>query len=80
MFAHRTIQKLNDLHLQIDLPVEFSDIKEAEVIVLPVMSAIKNSESWLARVLALAGTLSDDFPDDIDDLDLGKDAVRDEIE
>lgn len=79
MYAHRTIQPLNNLHVQFDLPPEFADCKEAEIIVLPVVSS-PSGLTWEARVLAVAGTLSDDFPDDIDDADLGEDALRDSLE
>lgn len=79
MFAHRTIKILKDLHLQIDLPVEFTDYKAAEIIVLPVISSIINNENWESRVLALAGTLGDDFPDDVDISDLGNDSPRDSL-
>jgi len=80
MYAHRTIQQLNGLHLQVDLPPEFADCQAAEIIVLPVISSMTNLENWETRVLAVAGTLSDDFPDDIDDSDLGEDTPRDSLE
>ncbi|MCK7575935.1 MAG: DUF2281 domain-containing protein [Chromatiales bacterium] len=35
-----------------------------------------NTESFIAQV---AGTLGDDFPDDIDDADLGNDAPREPL-
>lgn len=79
MYAHRTIQPLNGLHVQFDLPAEFANCQTAEIIVLPVSSTSK-AETWEARVLAVAGTLSDDFPDDIDDSDLGNNAPRDSLE
>ena len=80
MYAHRIIQPLNGLRLQLDLPPEFSGCQEAEIIVLPVQVTTPGSISWEQRVLSLAGTLSDDFPDDIDDSDLGQDTPRDSLE
>ncbi len=80
MYAHRVIQPLNGLHVQFDLPPESADCQEAEIIVLPVKSAKSNSQSWEQWVRSLAGTLSDDFPDDITDDDLGIDAPRDSLE
>ncbi len=62
MYAHRTIQRLNNLHVQFDLPPEFAGCTEVEIIVLPVSSS-PESTTWEERVLAVAGTLSDDFPD-----------------
>lgn len=80
MYAHRTIQHLNGLHVQLELPSEFADCQEAEIIVLPIMSTQTSPETWAARVLAVAGSLSDDFPDDIDDSDLGQDVPRASLE
>jgi len=80
MYAHRTIQLLNGLHVQFDLPAEFANCKEAEIIVLPITSTTSSAETWASRVLAVAGSLSDDFPDDIDDSDLGQDAPRSTFE
>jgi hypothetical protein len=80
VFAHRTIQPIKDLHIQIDLPAEFADCQAAEIIVLPVMPSTPAHKNWEAHVLAVAGTLSDDFPDDIDDADLGQDAPRESLE
>ncbi|CDH44249.1 hypothetical protein BN874_160005 [Candidatus Contendobacter odensis Run_B_J11] len=80
MYAHRVIQSLNGLHVQFDLPPEFADCQEAEIIVLPVKSTKSNSQSWEQWVRSVAGTLSDDFPDDITDDDLGVDAPRESLE
>lgn len=80
MYAHRIIQPLNGLRLQVDLPHEFSGCQAAEIIVLPVQAATPASILWEQQVLGLAGTLSDDFPDDIDDSDLGQDTPRDCLE
>lgn len=80
MYAHRTIQHLNGLHVQLELPSEFADCQEAEIIVLPIIATQTSPESWAARVLAVAGSLSDDFPDDIDSSDLGQDVSRAEFE
>jgi hypothetical protein len=80
MYAHRTIQPINGLHVQFDLPPEFADCAEAEIIVLPIKSLSPAAKSWENRVLVAAGTLSDDFPNDIDDSDLGQDAPRETFE
>lgn len=81
MYAHRTIETITDLHIQIELPAEFANCQQAEIIVLPIDPATaRPSQSWQERVLAMAGTLSDDFPDDIDDSDLGQDVPRDSLE
>jgi hypothetical protein len=73
MYAHRTIETIKDLLVQIDLPAEFADCRQAEIIVLPIPSNAADQVTWETQVLSLAGTLSDDFPDDIDDSDLGVD-------
>lgn len=44
------------------------------------LSSLVEPKSWKERVLAVAGTLSDDFPDDIDDSDLGEDVAREELD
>ena len=80
MYAHRTIQRLSNLHVQFDLPLEFSGCTEAEIIVLPIVSSSGKVTTWEERVLAVAGTLGDDFPDHIDDSDLGEDVFRDSFE
>jgi hypothetical protein len=80
MYAHRVIQPLNSLHVQFDLPPEFADCQEVEIIVLLVKLAKSNSQSWEQWVRSVAGTLGDDFPDDITDDDLGVDAPRDSLE
>ncbi|HRY14441.1 MAG: hypothetical protein KDJ31_02755 [Candidatus Competibacteraceae bacterium] len=67
---------LHDLHVQFDLPPEFTGCQFAEIIVLPVHSTVSDSLSWEERVRNLAGTLSDDFPQDVDDADLGEDTPR----
>lgn len=80
MYAHRIIQPLKDLHVQFDLPPEFAGCQAAEIIVLPVQPITPPAMSWEQRVRRLAGTLSDDFPHDIDDSDLEKDAPRASLE
>ncbi|CAK0767909.1 conserved hypothetical protein [Gammaproteobacteria bacterium] len=80
MYAHRTIETITNLHIQIDLPTEFAHCQQAEIIVLPITPSVALPKSWQERVLAVAGTLSDDFPDDIDDSDLGQDAPRESLE
>jgi len=76
MYAHRTIQRLSNLHVQFDLPPEFSGCTEAEIIVLPIVSSSPESTTWEKRVLAVAGTLSDDFPDYIDETNIINDSRR----
>lgn len=80
MYAHRIIQPLNGLHVQFDLPPEFVDCQEAEIIVLPIQPPTPTPTSWEQRVLSLAGTLGGDFPNDSDDADLGQDAPRESLE
>lgn len=80
MYAYRTIQRLSNLHVQFDLPPEFVGCTKAEIIVLPIVSSLAKVTTWEERVLAVAGTLSDDFPDHIDDSDLGEDACRDSFD
>ena len=41
MYAHHTILPINNLHLQIDLPAEFANYTEAEIIVLPVIKKVQ---------------------------------------
>jgi len=80
MYAYRTIQRLSNLHVQFDLPLEFVGCTEVEVIVLPIESSLSKSTTWEEHVLVVAGTLSDDCPDYIDDSNLGKDTRRDLLE
>ena len=80
MFAHRTIQPIEALHIEIELPPEFANYREAEVIVLPAWPVSVPEKTWEERVRALAGTLSSDFPDDIDESDLGRDIPRAHLE
>jgi len=80
MFAHRTIQPIEALHIKIELPPEFADCREAEVIVLPALTVSAPKSAWEERVRALAGTLMSDFPDDIDESDLGLDVPREPVE
>lgn len=80
MFAHRTIQPIESLHIDIDLPPEFADYQEAEVFVLPATTPAAPKMTWEERVRALAGTLTSDFPDDIDASDLGLDSPREPVE
>jgi len=35
MYAHHAILPVKNLHIQIDLPAEFANCQEAEIIVLP---------------------------------------------
>jgi len=79
MYAHRTIETITNLHIQIDLPAEFAHCHQAEIIMLPMTPSAALPKSWEERVLAVAGTLSDDFPDDIDDSDLGQEAPRESL-
>jgi hypothetical protein len=66
--------------VQFDLPLEFAGCTEAEIIVLPIISSSGKVTTWEERVLAVTGTLGDDFPDHIDDSDLGEDVFRDSFE
>lgn len=79
MYAHRTIRPIHGRHLEIELPEEFTGCTEAEVIILPVVAVAKSEDTWARRVTALAGTLGDDFPDDIVDDDLAEDLVRESL-
>ena len=77
MYAHRAVQTINNLHLELDLPSEFADCETAEIIVLPLKSQNTNPKTWKEKITASAGVLGDDFPDDVNDNDLGKDSPRD---
>jgi len=80
MYAYKTTQPINRLHVEIDLPAEFSDCVAAEIIVLPVAAPVLSQRTWEDRVMALAGIMGDDFPDDISDADLGEDSPREALE
>ena len=80
MFAHKTIKSIESLHIDIELPAEFADYQAAEVIILPATTPSAPKSSWEERVRALAGTLTSDFPDDIDEADLGLDIPREPVE
>ena len=80
MFAHRTIQPIESLHIDIELPPEFANYQEAEVLVLPATIPSAPKMTWEERVRALAGTLTSDFPDDVDASDLGLDIPRASVE
>ncbi|MDO8351183.1 MAG: DUF2281 domain-containing protein [Gallionella sp.] len=54
--------------------IQFLELRYADQTSLPTLP--KDTESFLA---AVAGTLGDDFPNDITDDDLGKDAPRAEL-
>lgn len=75
MYAHRTVQPINSLHLELDLPTEFSDCETAEIIVLPLKLQKKEPDNWQQKITAFGDFLSDDFPDDINDDDLGEDGL-----
>jgi len=69
MHAHRTICPLKGKQLKIDLPMDFPDHGQVEVIVLPVSTAEGSradldTEVWLQRVW---GSVPD-FPDRLEDL------------
>ncbi len=49
MYAHCVIQPLNSLQVQFDLPPEFTDCRESELIVLPIKPARLN-ESGVGSV------------------------------
>jgi hypothetical protein len=80
MYTQHIIKSPDSLHIQLDLPAEFIGCQEAEVIVLPIQGSASSQESWKQWVISMAGTLNDDFPDDITDDDLGIDAPRDSLE
>ncbi len=48
MYAHCVIQPLNSLQVQFDLPPEFTDCRESELIVLPIKPARLNEQEWEA--------------------------------
>lgn len=73
MYAHRSTKRLDGLTVQIDLPPEFADCKEAEIIVLPLGRRLPSAAQWGERVRQLGGTLGADFPNDIGDTDLAPD-------
>ena len=80
MFAHRAIRPIHGRRLEIELPEEFAECSQAEVIVLPMAQEPRPSQSWEQCVAALAGTLGDDFPDDVDADDLPRDTPREPLE
>jgi hypothetical protein len=47
MYAHHTVLPINNLHLQIDLPAEFANYTEAEVIILPVIKKTQLAKKTL---------------------------------
>ena len=55
--------------------IEFLEQRYSAARIAP--KSLSDTEAFLARH---AGALSDDFPDDIDDSDLGIDAPRDSLE
>lgn len=79
MFAHRAIQPIEALHIDIELPPEFADYQAAEIIILPAPTVSAPKSTWEERVHALAGTLTSDFPDNIDESDLGLDIPREPV-
>ncbi len=48
MYAHHTVLPINNLHLQIDLPAEFANYTEAEIIVLPVIKKVQPMKKSLS--------------------------------
>jgi hypothetical protein len=44
MYAHRTIQRLGNLHVQFDLPPEFADCTEVEIKQLDIIYQQKISD------------------------------------
>ncbi|MGB5064899.1 MAG: DUF2281 domain-containing protein [Candidatus Competibacter sp.] len=57
--------------------LDFIEYLERRYGVAPLATKLPDTEAFIARA---AGSLSDDFPDDIDGADLGSDAVRDPLE
>jgi hypothetical protein len=48
MYAHYTVLPINNLHLQIDLPAEFANYSEAEIIILPVVKKTQPAKKTLS--------------------------------
>jgi len=66
--AHRVICPVRDSHVQIDLPADFPEGSEVEVIVLPVAAASaterdRDSAQWLGAVWGCAPDFPDRLPD-----------------
>jgi hypothetical protein len=47
MYAHHTVLPINNLHLDIDLPAEFANYTEAEIIILPVIKKTQPAKKTL---------------------------------
>jgi len=61
MNAHHAVLPIHNLHLQIDLPAEFANYTEAEIIVLPVVKKTQSlSVNELNRFFAELPKLDDD--------------------
>jgi DNA-binding transcriptional regulator/RsmH inhibitor MraZ len=74
-----TIDQNGTLHLP--ERYRFSFGAKARVIVLLKDSVeVSPSASWESQVMRFAGCLSDDFPDDITDADIGQDMTREALE
>ena len=48
MNAHHAVLPIHNLHLQIDLPAEFANYTEAEIIVLPVVKKTQSAKKSLS--------------------------------
>lgn len=57
--------------------LDFIEYLERRYGVAPPATKLSDTEAFIARV---AGSLGEDFPDDIDGADLGSDAARDPLE
>jgi len=62
--AYRIVKRLENRHLVIDLPADFPETAEAEIIVLPLDTANEAAGRLLMREwLARAWDCAPDFPD-----------------
>jgi hypothetical protein len=62
--AYRIVKRLENRHLVIDLPADFPETAEAEIIVLPLDTADEATSRLLMREwLARAWGCAPDFPD-----------------
>ena len=48
MYAHHAVLPINNLHLQIDLPAEFANYTEAEIIILPIVKKTQPAKKTLS--------------------------------
>lgn len=48
MYAHHTVLPIHNLYLKIDLPAEFANYTEAEIIILPVVKKMQPAKKGLS--------------------------------